>query len=425
MGFVMTLKLIFDIRSNHDTGVSRYGLSLLQAAAPVMAAMGWRLTVIAWKFQERRARQASIPYGAEVLICPEPEGFVRVSPWLQDLVCSVRPDLYYTTHYTADPFLPTPFVFTIHDLTRLKYPELSYTDDSFVRRFGWNEFIKLKLDLETLSTRFETDDGGDVFTQYFAKLNRMLVERASLVTVVSRSTALDVRSLLNVPVHRLALVPGAVDPSVFHPTTTEAVRAVRTKYALTGPYVLYVGLANANKRFPWLVEQLFTRTNELPAELRLVAVGGHAETLPEVGLMLADHGTGRVVFTGRVPDVELAALYTGASALVTASFNEGVGLPCLEAAACGTPVIAPDIVPLRESLADAGLFYSPGDGGAMRSLIASVVNRAGRTPASDFEPPRWHRSGRLLVAALQRAAVTGIAAPGVSDLYAASQRAVR
>ncbi|TDC97488.1 glycosyltransferase [Actinomadura sp. 7K507] len=420
----MRLSLIFDIRSNHDTGVSRYGLSLLRETAPIMAAMGWRLTVVAWKFQERRARRAAVPHGAEVLICPEPEGFVRASPWLRDLVRTTRPDLYYTTHYTADHLLPVPFVFTIHDLTRLKYPALSYTDGSFARRFGWQEFSKLKLELETLPNRFDTD-GGDVFSRYFAGLNRVLVEQASLVTVVSHSTARDVRSLLDVPAHRLALVPGAVDPSVFHPTTAEAVQAVRTKYALTGPYVLYVGLANANKRFPWLVEQLLTGANELPAELRLVAVGGHAEALPEVGRLLADHGTGPLVFTGRVPDVELTALYTGASALVTASVNEGVGLPCLEAVACGTPVIAPDIIPLRESLAEAGLFYRPGDGSAFRTLVASVVHRTARNPATDFEPPRWHRSGRLLMAALQRAAAPDIAGPCVNDLLTGDQRAVR
>ena len=57
-----------------------------------------------------------------------------------------------------------------------------------------------------------------------------------------------------------------------------------------------------------------------------------------------------VTLTGAVTDDELAAIYTGAHALVFPSDDEGFGLPPVEALACGTPVAACDVPALREVL---------------------------------------------------------------------------
>jgi glycosyltransferase involved in cell wall biosynthesis len=59
-----------------------------------------------------------------------------------------------------------------------------------------------------------------------------------------------------------------------------------------------------------------------------------------------------VTLTGAVDDDALAAIYSGAHALVFPSDDEGFGLPPLEALACGTPVAACDIPALREVLDD-------------------------------------------------------------------------
>jgi glycosyltransferase involved in cell wall biosynthesis len=74
---------VFDIRANHDTGVSRYGLSLLEAAAPYAVNAGWRLIAIAWPWQESQALRAvdqlGVPvllHGLDILVCASrEEGF--------------------------------------------------------------------------------------------------------------------------------------------------------------------------------------------------------------------------------------------------------------------------------------------------------------------------------------------------------------
>ncbi len=71
-----------------------------------------------------------------------------------------------------------------------------------------------------------------------------------------------------------------------------------------------------------------------PRELPLVLVGPTrpwAHELPDV------------ILTGQVSDEHLAAIYSGAHALVLPSEDEGFGLPAVEALACGTPVVACEV----------------------------------------------------------------------------------
>ncbi|MFG1421925.1 glycosyltransferase [Roseixanthobacter liquoris] len=57
-------------------------------------------------------------------------------------------------------------------------------------------------------------------------------------------------------------------------------------------------------------------------------------------------------------DAEVAAHYSGAHALLFASLAEGFGLPPLEAATRGLPVLARDIAVVREVLGPAGRYFS-------------------------------------------------------------------
>jgi glycosyltransferase involved in cell wall biosynthesis len=273
--------VVFDVRANHDTGVSRYGLSLLAAAAPYALEAGWRLIAVARSHQEARARRAVAGLGIPVLMCPGDEGFVRRSSWLRTQLCAHRADLFYTSHYTVDRECPVPFVYTIHDLTRVRYPELSYTDTAFVARFGLAELHRVHRELAALSPS-SPQGSGRVFARYFQALNQDLAGRAQRIITVSRSTAGDIKRLLGVGQERLDLVPCAVDARIFFPRSAGQVREVMASRGIAGPYMVYVGLAHPSKRFEWLLEALVASRASFPAGSRLVVVGGHTEKITRV-----------------------------------------------------------------------------------------------------------------------------------------------
>ena len=89
-----------------------------------------------------------------------------------------------------------------------------------------------------------------------------------------------------------------------------------------------------------------------------------------------------VTLTGAVTDDELAAIYTGAHALVSPSDDEGFGLPAIEALACGTPVAACDVPALREVL-DGRVALSDVDD--LDGLIATAEAISRPAPS----PPAW------------------------------------
>jgi glycosyltransferase involved in cell wall biosynthesis len=99
-------------------------------------------------------------------------------------------------------------------------------------------------------------------------------------------------------------------------------------------------------------------------------VGRWARELPDVTL------------TGQISDHELAAVYTGAQALVVSSDEEGFGLTPVEALACGTPVAASDVPALREVLGGRATLVDVDD---VAGLIAAAESARRPAPA----PPDW------------------------------------
>jgi glycosyltransferase involved in cell wall biosynthesis len=152
------------------------------------------------------------------------------------------------------------------------------------------------------------------------------------------------------------------------PRPPAEVAAVRKRFRLPEEYLLWVGgleHPDPRKRVAALVAA--------PRELPLVLAG---PTRPWA------HELPGVILTGRVDDDALAALYTGARALVLPSDDEGFGLPTVEALACGTPVVACDVAAVREVLGDRATFVDCDD---LAGLLTAAA--AARRPAP--APPAW------------------------------------
>ena len=199
------------------------------------------------------------------------------------------------------------------------------------------------------------------------RLRYLAVRRAARVVVPTHAVAADAAELLELDPARVDVIPEAVSPAL-RPADPEAVAAARELYGLPERYLLWVGgleHPDPRKRVAALVDA--------PRRLPLVLVGKHARWSAE----LRD-----VHLTGHVPDEDLAAIYTGAHALVFPSDDEGFGLPTVEALACGTPVAACDIPALREVLGGRAALVPTGD---MASLVAAAEAAARPAPP----PPEW------------------------------------
>jgi glycosyltransferase involved in cell wall biosynthesis len=199
------------------------------------------------------------------------------------------------------------------------------------------------------------------------RLRQLAVQRAVRVIVPTEAVAGDAVQRLGLQRERIDVIPEAPDPAMYARSHEEIAR-VRERFSLPDRYLLWVGSLRHPDPRKHVAKLVAT-----PRELPLVLVG---PTRPWA------HELQDVILTGEVSDEQLAAIYTGAHALVLASEDEGFGLPAVEALACGTPVAACEVPALREVLGERAAFVERGD---LKSLIESAERSLRPAPA----PPSW------------------------------------
>jgi alpha-1,3-rhamnosyl/mannosyltransferase len=188
-----------------------------------------------------------------------------------------------------------------------------------------------------------------------------------MVIVPTRTVADDAMRALAIPADRIEVIPEAAAPAFWRRSAAE-VAAVRERYGLPDRYLLWVGAMrrpDPRKR----VAALARAGRSMPLVL-VGPVSRWARELPGVQV------------TGGVPDDELAAIYSGAHALVFPSDEEGFGLPPVEALACGTPVAACDVPALREVLAGRVTLSDVND---LDGLVRHAEGLSRPVPP----PPQW------------------------------------
>jgi glycosyltransferase involved in cell wall biosynthesis len=213
-----------------------------------------------------------------------------------------------------------------------------------------------------------------------------VAKRARLVITVSEFSRQEVRELLGVDAH---VVPGGVDERFRPDADPEPARAALN---LQRPYVLTVGSDTGRKN----LAALDATARRLATQgIELVAAGGGRPQLRGG----AEVGRG----VGHVPDEHLPGLYAGARAFVLPSWHEGFGLTCLEAMACGVPVVAARAGALPETCGDAARYADPFDQQEIADQVEAAIDddalrRAGPDHARRFT---WDRTARAIDALLR------------------------
>ena len=212
---------------------------------------------------------------------------------------------------------------------------------------------------------------------------RIAVRRARCLFTVSEASRAAVAARFGLAPEALVVIPEAPDPVFFPRKADEVARALSEAGLRPGAaFFLYAGGISPHKNIETLVDAyavLAARTHEAP----LLVIVGDLDRDPY--LSAADSVLGRIAklgleqrvrLPGFVSDDVLAALHTGATAVVLPSLAEGFGLPAVEAAACGAPVIVSDIPAHRETLDGAALFFPAQNAPALASELEAIAGQA-------------------------------------------------
>ncbi len=193
-----------------------------------------------------------------------------------------------------------------------------------------------------------------------------LTRRDATLVIVPSVATLEACRDHGFAAERLRHVPWGIDPQ---PAGAAAVAEARTRHGLDGRYVLWAGTIEPRKNLPALLEA-FAGLPETRTRLVLVGPRGWNTDLDRQLRRLGD----RVRTLGFVAPADLRALYAGASVFCFPSFQEGFGLPVLEAMAQGTPVVTSSGTATAEVIGDAGVTVDPTDVDALARALGEVLD---------------------------------------------------
>jgi glycosyltransferase involved in cell wall biosynthesis len=267
-------------------------------------------------------------------------------------------DVAHSLHPLLLPTRHAAQIVTIHDLNFLTHPERTRAE---IRR-----------DYPTLA--------------------RAHARRADAVVVVSRFTADEVRRRLDVPSDHIMVCPPGAPP--WSPSETPPA---------DGGYVLFFGTLEPRKNVGGLLEA-YERIVRRRAGFPPLVLAGKAglEAKPWLARLGQAPLAGRVRHIGYVNPADRRRLYDGAALLVQPSFEEGFGLPVLEAMTVGLPVVAANRGALPEVLGDAGLLVEPEDPDALADAIERMVDdeplrrRARTMGIARADTFSWERTARCV-----------------------------
>jgi glycosyltransferase involved in cell wall biosynthesis len=259
--------------------------------------------------------------------------------------------VHHGPHYTMPERTSLPVVVTIHDCTFFDHPE-------------WHERSKVL---------------------FFRRAIRRAARRASHLVCVSRTTAgrLAASCELRAPV---TVVPHGVDHTRFAPDADAGTpdAAVLGGIGLDPgrPLVVFIGTIEPRKDVAGLV-RAFDRIAAGHPDAVLVLAGqrGWGVEGVEEAISGARHAD-RVVETGYVPDAAVPALLRAAAVVAYPAFEEGFGLPALEALACGAPLVTTSGTAMAEFAGPAATLVAPGDVDALAgALEGELAGRGGAAAA--------------------------------------------
>jgi glycosyltransferase involved in cell wall biosynthesis len=298
-----------------------------------------------------------------------------------------RPDVFFSpsvyTYFPLPPLMRS--VVTVHDAIAERFPEL--TLPSARARLMW----KLKVGLA--------------------------IRQAKLVLTVSDFASRDLTRYLGIPARKIRVATEAPAPA-FQPVP-DAGRLAELKRGLGLPedarWFIYVGGFNPHKHVDAIVRAHASIVREVanPPYLLLVGTVDGDVFHGSQGVIrraILESGTEHLVkWTGFVPDEDLRYLHSKTLALVLPSACEGFGLPAVEAAACGAPVIATTESPLPQLLEGGGIFIAPGDQAALTAALELMLTdepARARLAARALERANqlaWPRTARAALDAIEEA----------------------
>lgn len=257
---------------------------------------------------------------------PKPLSFFNLI-WQPLYLLKNKHKVYFTPGFNALLYSPMPFIFIIHDLNHLHFP----------------------------------DSGKWIKKIYYHSLIKYTARRAYKILTVSEYSKKTILEWTKLTEDKIIVVGSGVSDH-FIPDGN--------RHAPGYPYLLHVGNTKIHKNVIRLIHA-FAQA-DIDSSIKLILTGEKTPAITET--IKARALENRVVFSGELSEQSLTDYYRGALALLFPSLYEGFGVPVVESMACGTPVLTSHVTSLPEIAGDAALLVDPHQTNSIIQGITRIVN---------------------------------------------------
>lgn len=235
-------------------------------------------------------------------------------------------DIFHCTDYKIPKLNGVPVIATLHDAIPLKNPE-----------WTTSQLRRLKNAVLKNSVRW---------VDHVVTISDFIVE--------------DIVEYWGIPVEKISVVQNGVDEFWFQMQSAEELDAVKLKFHIDKPYILFVGTFQPRKNIDRIIDAYISLPEQYKRENTLVLVGkdgwGCEVLKSRIDELINGGGCIRIK---NATDSEVRCLYQAATVFLFPSLYEGFGLPVLEAFASRVPVITSNNTALEEVAGDAAFPVNP------------------------------------------------------------------
>ncbi|MFX0044036.1 MAG: glycosyltransferase family 4 protein [Candidatus Hodarchaeota archaeon] len=194
------------------------------------------------------------------------------------------------------------------------------------------------------------------------------LKRCKYIIAISDFTKNELTKFLGISEEKITVIKCGVNREIFKPIPQNKINELAPLYPEYRK-ILHVGTEVGRKDFLTLLKAFYiVKKKEKKVKLVRVGTPSYPNLIKNLGL------ENDVIYLTNIRDKRLIEIYNLCDFFVFPSLYEGFGLPGLEAAACGIPVMCSDIPIFREIYQDFPIYFPPKDFKSLANLLLESIN---------------------------------------------------
>jgi len=242
------------------------------------------------------------------------------------------------------------------------------------------------LDKNTKHLQVIHDLSFEIFPEFYTLKQRLwhnlvspkkTLQAADFLITPSSSTALDISNIYNIEKEKITIIPGGLSENFLtEKNNLETNKSlVLKKYNLPENFILFLGSTEPRKNIAAIIKAYEKLPKKITDSFELLIAGAKGWKNNQIYKAAAESAlSNKIRFIGYIPEKEKMALYSLSSLFLFPSFYEGFGLPIIEAANLGIPVITSNRSAVSEISGKNAILVNPNETTSLGKAIENILS---------------------------------------------------